>query len=74
MICVVLHCDWDGCDREQGYPVSTLSQHRRHGTFFDTALRLGGETGWLFLGNGKGLPDFDVTVICPQHAVQANDG
>ena len=74
MICVVLHCDGDGCDCEQGYTLSTLSQHRDGKTFFDTAMRLSSQYGWLTVGNGKSPPDFDASVFCPDCAQEAVAG
>lgn len=68
MICVVLHCDEHGCDREQGYPLPTLVDNREGvETLFETALRLGAQYGWR-----HSLPDpeylFDAAVFCPTHS------
>lgn len=62
MICVVLHCDGDGCDREQGYPMSTLSQHGERPDVLETAMRLGAQTGWQIFTD----PEVEYVALCPE--------
>lgn len=60
MICVVLHCDVDGCALEQGYPWETLEANLADDEIGldEVALRLGGMYGWRYT---------DGLVICPNH-------
>lgn len=61
MICIVLHCDVDGCHREQGYPIGILKAALGdEDTLHDVAVTLGAMYGWRY-------SDADL-VYCPRHS------
>lgn len=61
MICIVLHCDVDGCGCEQGYPIETLEAQRGdEDMLYLVAVRLGAMYGWRY-------SDADL-VYCPEHS------
>ena len=65
MICIVLHCDHDGCHLEQGYPMPTIRQEHIAGeTDLMTAVRLGSMYGWSL---GQREPLQYSQVFCPKH-------
>lgn len=65
MICIVLHCDQDGCNVEQGYPMPTIRQeHIASETDLMTAVRLASMYGWR-LDQPEWLGDSQV--FCPDH-------
>lgn len=58
MICVVLHCDTGGCDREQAYPTDVIERESNAAgeSYGETATRLGAMYGWRYV---------DGEVTCP---------
>ncbi len=65
MICIVLHCDHDGCNVEQGYPMPTIRQEHIAGeTHLMTAVRLGSMYGWCL--EQPGSSEYS-QVFCPEH-------
>lgn len=61
MICIVLHCDVDGCDCEQGYSIATLKAARVDAAdkLYLVAVRFGAMYGWRYV---------DGLVSCPDHS------
>lgn len=65
-------CSVEGCSRRFDVSlVETCRARASHGTFFDTALSLGRDAGWKFVGNCLELPNWNVAPFCVEHHDQA---